>query len=407
MTSGPRVKQSGWRAVPCTVWALGFVSLFMDVSSEMIHGLLPVFLVVTLGASPALLGLIEGLSEATVAVAKVFSGWISDRLGKRKLLAVAGYGLAGLSKPLFPLAQGPAAVLTARLFDRLGKGVRGAPRDALIADVTPERVRGAAFGVRQALDTVGAVAGPLIAIGLMVLLRDNIRAVFWWALIPAGLSVALLVLGVEDAPDSAPARAEFPLKPSAAKALGAGFWIVAAFGAVFTLARFSEAFLILRAHDRGMALELAPLVLVVMNLVYAATATPAGSLSDRMDRRVLLGLSLVVLIVADLVLALWANLAGALVGTALWGLHMGLSQGLLSALVADKAPGPLRGTAFGLFNLVTGASLLAASAGAGWLWQAFGPAATFEAGAGFAAVALIGITLVIRNGGRHEREAQA
>lgn len=389
MTPGPKAKQSGWRAVPRTVWALGVVSLLMDTSSEMIHGLLPVFLVATLGASAGLVGLIEGISEATVAVGKVFSGWLSDRLGRRKLLAVIGYGLAGLSKPLFPLAQAPIHVMAARLADRIGKGVRGAPRDALVADVTPSGLRGAAFGLRQALDTVGAVLGPLIAIGLMELLAGDIRAVFWWAAIPAALSVAMLLFGVKEAPDTAPAKAPFPLSLRAARSLGPGFWAVAALAAVFTLARFSEAFLILRARDRGLDLALAPLILVVMNLVYALSATPAGDLSDRIDRRWVLATGLVVLITADLTLALWPTLIGALVGTALWGLHMGLTQGLLSAMVADRAPGDLRGTAFGLFNLVTGAALFVASGLAGLLWDRFGPAATFEAGAGFAALTLI------------------
>ncbi len=386
----------GWRAVPRTVWALGLVSMFMDISSEMIHGLLPVFLVGTLGASMGLVGVIEGVSEATVSVVKVFSGWLSDRLGKRKLLTVIGYGLAALSKPLFPLAMGPSAVFAARIADRVGKGVRGAPRDALIADVTPEGLRGAAFGLRQSLDTLGAVIGPLIAIGLMAALAGDVRSVFWWALVPAAIAVVLLIAGVEE-PSTVPNKgARIPIRLSDAKRLGLGFWAVVGFGAIFTLARFSEAFLILRAQDRGLMLAFAPIVLVLMNVVYAAVATPAGSLSDRIGRRGLLVSALLTLIAADLVLAFWANLAGALVGTALWGLHMGLSQGLLAAMVADRTPPELRGTGFGLFNLAGGAAALIASALAGLLWQRLGAAATFEAGAGFAGVALVGLVVLAK-----------
>jgi MFS family permease len=386
--SGAAGSGRGWRAVPRTVWALGLVSLFMDFSSEMIHGLLPLFLVGTLGASAALLGWIEGAAEATVSIAKVFSGWLSDRLGRRKLLTAVGYGLAALSKPLFPLAAAPGQVLVARLCDRIGKGVRGAPRDALIADVTPAGARGAAFGLRQSLDTVGAVLGPLAAIGLMILLAGDIRAVFWWALVPAAVAVVLLVVGVEEPKRSADAPARPPLRLAQSLRLGRAFWSVALFGALFTLARFSEAFLILRVQQLGLALAWAPLVLVVMNLVYAAFSAPVGNLSDRVGRRAILAASLGVLIGADLLLA-WARTPlVALVGVAVWGLHMGMSQGLLSALVADAAPADLRGTAFGLFNLLSGAAMLLASGLAGTLWSAVGSAATFWAGAAFAALAL-------------------
>jgi MFS family permease len=382
--------------MPRTVWALGFVSLLMDTSSEMIHGLLPVFLVGSLGASVAVVGWIEGIGEATASIAKVFSGWLSDRLGKRKLLTVLGYGLAALSKPLFPVATSPATVLFARFTDRLGKGVRGAPRDALIADVTPPEIRGAAFGLRQALDTVGAFAGPLIAIGLMALLAGNIRAVFWWALVPAVAAVLLLEFAVEEPAPTTAGQARPRLSWSEAGRLGPSFWVVVAVGAVFTLARFSEAFLILQAQKQGLPLALAPAVLIAMNVVYALTAAPAGRLSDRIDRRLVLAASLVVLIAADLTLARSAGVTVALVGAGLWGLHMGLSQGLLSAMIADSAPASLRGTGFGLFNLASGAALLASSALAGGLWEAFGPAATFEAGAGFAAVALVGLLATLR-----------
>jgi MFS family permease len=383
------------RRLPKTVWTLGVVSLFMDISSEMVHSLLPVFLVAGLGASPALLGLIEGVAEATASITKVFSGWLSDRLRSRKGLVVAGYGLAALSKPIFPLAATPFQVLVARFADRIGKGLRGAPRDALIADVTEPGMRGAAFGLRQSLDTVGAYLGPLIAIGLMWALDDDIRAVFAWAVVPALIAVILLVVGLEEPPRPADKAAEPPIRWAEIGAIGAPFWAAVGVGVLFTLARFSEAFLILRATDLGLALALAPVVLIVMNLVYSAVAAPFGGLSDRIGRKPVLVAGFVVLIAADLVLAFATGVAAVLVGAALWGLHMGLTQGLLAALVADRAPQRLRGTAYGLFNLGSGISLLAASAVAGLLWASFGPAATFQAGAAFAALALIGVVLLL------------
>nr|MEA2798771.1 hypothetical protein [Phenylobacterium sp.] len=385
------------RAVPRGVWALGFVSMFMDISSEMIHSLLPVFLVGTLGASVVMLGFIEGVAEATASITKIFSGWISDRLGKRKLLAVVGYGLGALTKPIFPLAGTPLEVLGARFADRIGKGIRGAPRDALVADITPPAIRGVAYGVRQALDTVGAFLGPLLAILLMVLLAGDIRAVYAWAVAPAAIAVVLLVVGVEE-PRRADAheRRPSPIRWSEIHTLGWPFWSVVMIGIVFTLARFSEAFLVLRAQDVGLAVALVPLVLVTMNVVYSMVAAPAGSLSDRVDRRMLLVAGLAALVVADLAFALWPTVAGVLVGAALWGLHMGLTQGILAALVADVAPERLRGTAFGLFNLGTGVTLLVASALAGVLWSAYGAAAAFLVGAVFALLAALGLVVVVR-----------
>jgi MFS family permease len=385
------------RAVPRGVWALGFVSMFMDISSEMIHSLLPVFLVGTLGASVVMLGFIEGFAEATASITKIFSGWISDHLGKRKLLAVVGYGLGALTKPIFPLAGTPLDVLGARFADRIGKGIRGAPRDALVADITPPAIRGVAYGVRQALDTVGAFLGPLLAILLMILLAGDIRAVYAWAVVPAAIAVVLLVVGVEE-PRRAGAheRRPSPIRWSEIHALGWPFWSVVVIGIVFTLARFSEAFLVLRAQEVGLAVALVPLVMVTMNVVYSMVAAPAGSLSDRVDRRMLLVAGLAALVVADLAFALWPTLAGVLVGAALWGLHMGLTQGILAALVADVAPERLRGTAFGLFNLGTGVTLLVASALAGVLWSAYGAAAAFLAGAVFALLAALGLVVVVR-----------
>jgi MFS family permease len=382
--------------LPRTVWALGFTSLFMDVSSELIHGLLPIFLTVTLGASAAVLGLVEGIAEAAAHVARVFSGWLSDTLQRRKALAVAGYGLAAITKPLFPLANAVSLVLVARFLDRVGKGIRGAPRDALVADVTPSTQRGAAFGLRQSLDTVGATVGPLLAIGLMLLLDDDIRAVLWFAVIPALISVAILVLFVREPKPRASETRRVPIKLAEISALGRFYWLVVGAGAVFTLARFSEAFLVIRAHDLGLSLALAPAVIAVMSVVFAASAYPAGRLQDRYGAKPLLIAGLSVLISADLLLAFAGGLWGVFLGIALWGLHMGLTQGVLSALVAQAAPARLRGTAFGLFGLTTGLATLIASGAAGILWEAVSPDATFLAGAGFALLAIAAFLLVRR-----------
>ncbi len=377
------------RQIPPSVWALGFVSMLMDISSEMIHALLPLFMVGTLGASALLVGLIEGLAEATALVVKVFSGALSDYLGKRKPLAVAGYALGALTKPLFALAPGMGLVLTARLLDRVGKGVRGAPRDALLTDITPPDVRGAAFGLRQSLDTVGAFVGPLLAVGLMLLWANDFRAVFWVAVVPGVLAVLVLVLGVKEPERAAGAPRTNPINHQNLKRLSPAYWWVVGVGAAFTLARFSEAFLVLRAEQSGIALALVPLVMVAMNVVYATTAYPFGRLSDRMSHRTLLAWGLVVLIAADLVLASSSHWAVVLVGVALWGVHMGMTQGLLATMVAATAPADLRGTAFGFFNLISGVTLLVASVVAGLLWDQWGASATFHAGAAFSAVALL------------------
>jgi MFS family permease len=379
--------------LPAAVWTLGFVSLLMDVSSELIHSLLPVFLVSGLGASVAAVGLIEGAAEATALIVKVFSGGLSDYWGKRKPLTVAGYGLGALSKPLFALAAGAGMVLTARLIDRTGKGIRGAPRDALLADVTPPAQRGAAFGLRQALDSIGAFLGPLLAMGLMLWWANDFRAVFWAAAIPAFLAVGLLVFGLRE-PDHGDGRGRVnPLRREQLRQLSGAYWRVVAVGGLVALARFSEAFLILRAHQAGLPLALTPLVLIGMNLVYAASAYPFGRLSDSVDHRHLLALSLLTLIGADLALAASRHWLAVGVGVALWGLHMGMSQGLLSRMVADTAGVALRGTAFGLFNLVGGLMLLASSSIAGLLWDALGSTWTFAAGAVFASLALAAETL--------------
>lgn len=375
--------------IPRGVWVLGFVSLFMDVSSEMIHALLPVFLTGSLGVSAMLLGLIEGVAEATAQIMKVFSGLLSDRFGNRKVLALAGYGMAALVKPLFPLADAAPTVFVARIADRIGKGIRGAPRDAMVADLAPAELRGAAFGLRQSLDTVGAFLGPLLAAGLMIVYADNVRTVLWFACVPALLAVGILALGIQEPQHHGPPPQKPGLNLATAKLLGRNFWLVTLMGAVFMLARFSEAFLIIKAFEAGLPARYVPLVLVVMSVVYSLTSYPAGALSDRIGRRGLLVLGLTALFTADVVLGFSSSIGTVFAGVALWGLHMGLTQGLLSALVADTAPSNLRGTAFGIFSLVSGVVLLAASVLAGFLWDVAGSQATFMAGAAFTALALL------------------
>jgi MFS family permease len=389
--TSPPARASTLRQIPAGVWVLGFVSLLMDISSEMIHSLLPLFMVTVLGTSAFTVGLIEGLAESTALIVKVFSGVWSDRLGRRKGLALAGYGLGALSKPLFALAGTAAGVVGARLLDRVGKGIRGAPRDALVADLAPPHLRGAAFGLRQALDTVGAFMGPLLAVALMLLWGNDFRAVFWVAVIPAALCVLLLLLGVREPARTHNQGAKInPLTRAQLAHLGRPYWAVVGIAAVFTLARFSEAFLVLKAQQSGVALALVPLVMVAMNGVYSATAYPFGKLSDRVSHHRLLAGGMAVLVAADAVLAASTHWAGVLVGVALWGVHMGMTQGLLATMVADTSPAALRGTAYGFFNLVSGLAMLLASALAGWLWDALGPAATFTAGGVFGALALLG-----------------
>jgi MFS family permease len=386
-----------WRQIPGGVWALGIVSLLMDISSELIHALLPIYLVVGLGASALAVGVIEGIAEATALIVRIFSGALSDRLGNRKWLAALGYGLAAVTKPVFPLAPTLAWLFAARFIDRIGKGIRGAPRDALIADIAPPDLRGASFGLRQSLDTIGAFLGPLAAIVLMMLTADNFTLVFWFAVIPAFLSFGVIVLFVREPPRPeglAPVRS--PLSRAQIARLGSAFWIVVVLASAFTLARFSEAFLLLRAQSVGLPLALVPVMLVVMNVVYALSAWPAGALSDRIGRYGVLTWGFAILIAADFALALAPNAAIVALGAALWGLHMGLTQGILASLIADTAPADLRGTAFGMFNLVTGIATLAASVIAGVLWDLLGPQVTFLAGAIFTALALIVVPLVRR-----------
>ncbi|HBT3021742.1 MFS transporter [Klebsiella pneumoniae] len=363
--------------IPKGVWVLGGVSLLMDVSSEMIHSLLPLFMATTLGASVIIIGLIEGLAEATALILKVFSGAISDYVGKRKGLALLGYGLGALSKPLFAIAPTAGVVFSARMIDRVGKGIRGA-----------------AYGLRQALDTVGAFLGPLLAVLLMFIWANDFHAIFWVAVIPAVLSILLLGFGLQEPKSAIAHKRSNPLKRENLKKLSAAYWWVVAIGSIFTLARFSEAFLVLRAQQMEIPLYTIPLVMVAMNLVYSLTAYPFGKLSDSMSHSKLLQWGLLVLILADIVLALSGHWSTLLIGVALWGIHMGMTQGLLAAMVAHTAPPELRGTAFGMFNLMSGLALLLASTGAGVLWETFGAASTFYAGAIICVVTLIGMRVM-------------
>lgn len=384
--------KAGMRSLPRSIWALGFVSLLADISSEMIHSLLPVFLVSALGASMLSVGIIEGVAEATTLVTKLFSGALSDYFGKRKPLTVIGYGLAAITKPLFPLAGSIGWIFTARVIDRVGKGIRDAPRDALISDLAPPKMRGASYGLRQSLDTVGAFTGPLIAIALMALLAGNIRAVFWIAVIPAAMAVAVLIIYVKEPLSEQADNQQRPhIRFADILQADAVYWWFVLIAAILTLARFSEAFLVLRANDVGLSIKLVPLVLVVMSIAYALSAYPAGALSDRIGRHGIIAIGCLSLIVADIMLALASSVWIVMFAAIFWGLHMGLTRSLLAAMVADTAPPDLRGTAFGVLNLVSGMALLFASLIAGLLWDRYGPEATFFAGATFAGLALVGL----------------
>ena len=402
---GTAAGRAVWRQIPGGVWALGCVSLLMDLSSEMIHALLPVYLITVLGTSTLTVGIIEGVAEATSSITKVFSGALSDWLGRRKLLAAAGYGLAALAKPVFPLATSVGWVIAARFVDRIGKGIRGAPRDALVADLSPTHLRGASFGLRQALDTVGAFLGPALAIGLMWLTSDHFVAVFWVAVVPAFLAVGLIIVAVREPERPEGLRqARTPLRPGQLVHLGSAFWWIVLVATLLTLARFSEAFLVLRALSVGVPLMLVPMAVVVMNVAYAASAYPVGVLSDRLGRTMLLLLGLLLLLLADGTLAAASGVPAVVLGVVLWGLHMGFTQGLLAALVADAAPAALRGTAYGVLNLAMGLALLAASIIAGLLWDAAGPRGTFLAGACFTVLALVALVVTRHRLGRRGGE---
>jgi len=382
------------QTLPKAIWALGFVSLFMDISSEIIHSLLPLFLVSVLGASLTTVGVIEGLGEGLALVVRVLSGSLSDKLGRRKILLVAGYLMGTLSKPLFALAQGAGLVAGARSLDRIGKGLRGAPRDALVADMTPESQRGAAYGLRQSLDSVGAFVGPVLAIVLMLLLAGNFRLVFWIAVIPGLVAVLLLIVFVKEPTSTHSHKEQSQLNPTEIPALGRAFWLIIITGIVFTLARFSEAFLLLRAQDVGLANKWVPAILAILSLFYALGAYPAGRLSDRIGRSYLLNIGLILLLVSHITLATAHHFIQVIAGAALWGLHMAFTQGIFAALIADVSLQKRRGTAFGLFGLASGIAVLLASVIAGLLWDHYGPAMTFYAGALFTLLTFVGYSIL-------------
>jgi MFS family permease len=379
--------------MPRNVWVLGFVSLLMDLSSEIYHALLPAFVTMVLGLPATALGAIDGIAEATANFAKLGSGRLSDRTLKRKPWIIAGYGLAALSKPLFPLATSAITLMAARFADRIGKGIRGSPRDAMVADETPPEIRGRAFGLRQALDTVGALLAPIIAIGLMVWFASDIRAVYWVAVVPAVGSFLLAWLALRE-----PEQHCAPLKRSpffaGFKQLNRETKRLLAVGFLFALARFSEAFLILKGIEIGLNEALSPLTLALFNLAYVVLAYPAGALSDRMRPRHILMAGMAVLVAGDLVLAKANNYALLFVGVGLWGAHMALTQGIFSRMIADSAPEELRATSFGAFWFVSGIASLLASLGAGMLWDREGSATTFATSAGVAAMALAMLSLL-------------
>jgi MFS family permease len=378
------------KLIPKSIWALGFTSMFMDLSSELTHAVLPLFMVGSLGASMTSVGLIEGLSEAVALITKIFSGTISDLMGKRKLLTVIGYGLSAFTKPLFPMADSITTVFVARFSDRIGKGIRGAPRDALVGDIAPAEIRGECFGLRQMLDTIGAFLAPLAAIVLLMTFTEDLRMVMWIAVIPAAICMVILILGVEEPKNLVSKRKTgFPLKKENIKKLTKPFWIVVISASFLTMARFSDAFMLLKARDVGLSIGWIPVVLVVMNFVYALSAYPVGIISDRIPREKILIAGVVILIVANSILAYANSIWLVMLGTAIWGLHMGVTQGLLAAMVTDRAPAELRGTAYGLFNLFCGIAMLIASVSGGALWDHFGAKATFVSGVGFAVIALI------------------
>ena len=385
--------QSIFRQIPKGIWVLGFVSMLMDISSEMIHSLLPLFMVTSLGMSAFAVGVVEGIAEATAMIVRVFSGALSDYLGKRKGLILFGYALGAFTKPVFAFTSSIGLVLAARFLDRFGKGIRSTPRDALVADMAPECLRGASFGLRQSLDTLGAFFGPLLASSMMLLWCDNFRMVFWVAVIPGVIAVVLVIVGVREPERKTVRQSGNPLSLYKFKQLGPAYWQVVAIGSIVMLARFSEAFLVLRAQQTGIPMTFVPLVMVVMNCIYAMTSYPFGKLADSTNHSTLLIIGLCVLLIADIALAVGGHWSVILAGVAFWGIHMGMSQGLLATMVACTAPEKLRGVAFGCFNLVVGVTALFSSLTAGFIWDTWGASSTFYMGASFCIISIVMILL--------------
>ena len=392
-------QKQGWRSLPRNVWAVSLTSFFMDISSEMVINILPLFLYNVLGVGTGVIGLIEGIAEATASLLKVFSGWMSDRLRSRKWIAVAGYGLSALSKPFFYFVNSWAAVLAVRWADRVGKGIRTAPRDALVADSIDEQQRGLAFGFHRAADTGGAVLGLLIALGIVWatqsastdLGKSTFQIVVLASLVPAALAVLSLALGAQDV--SIASKRSRPVITF--KGLGKPFLVFIVIVGLFDLGNSSDAFLVLRAQERGLSVVGILGMLVTFNLVYTLVSTPAGSLSDRVGRRKIIigGWLAYALIYLGFALAgsgwqVWALYA-------LYGVYYGLAYGTAKAFVADLVPVELRGTAYGTYNATLGLLDFPASLIAGLLWQGvgswdgFGPSAPFLFGAAMALIAAV------------------
>jgi len=386
------------KKIPKSIWTLGIVSLFMDISSEIIHSLLPIFMVSILGSSIIAIGIVEGISEATFLLIRIFSGVLSDYLGKRKIISVIGYGISALSKPLFPLANSVSLILIARFFDRLGKGVRESPRDALIGDIAPKSIRGACFGLRQSLDTIGALIGPIVAILGLLIFSNNIRAILWVSVIPAILSVVIFIVGIHDVEHKyTEDEKTFIFKFKNIFKIGTEYWQIVLIGGLLNLARFSDAFLILKAYELGLPITYVPLVMVLMNCFYAVSSYPAGILSDNINRKFILIIGIVFLIIADLVLAFTDSTWMLALGVGFWGMHMAFTKGILDAMVTDTASIRLLGSAYGIFNFVCGIAVLFASIISGVLWQVYGPFYSFSVGAFLAFLACLSLSLLIKN----------
>lgn len=389
---------SSFKYIPRTIWALGTVSLLMDISTELIHSLLPIFMVSVLGANLTYVGIIEGIAESTALMTKMFSGTISDFLNKRKILVGLGYGLSAITKPLFPLANSLSIVLFARFFDRIGKGIRDAPRDALISDLAPYKGRGASFGLRQALDSMGAVIGPLMAMLFIYIFSGNIRYVFWIATIPAILAVLVLIFGVTE-PEKNSLQIQHPkewvLYWYKIRHLNKAFWYLLFIGGVLALARFSEAFLILKANSVGVSLAWLPSIMIVMNIAFASSSFPAGALSDVIGRQAILSSSILLLFMAEIILGFSSTIWMTMIGVIIWGLHMGLSQGLLAAMVADSTPEHLRGFAYGIFYFVCGIATLFSSIIAGMIGDRWGIPFLFYFASVFSTIAILALLYLI------------
>ncbi len=373
--------------IPRTVWVLGFVSLLMDISSEMIHALLPLFMAGTLGASAIWIGLVEGIGEGTALIAKVFSGVVADRFGHKKRLVFAGYFLGVISKPVFALAGSMPVVLAARFFDRIGKGLRGAPRDAIVADVTDESIRGAAYGLRQSLDAAGAFVGPLLATLLLLLWTEDLRSIFWIALIPGAACLALILFGVEDNVTPTVNTKRIAWK-DLKSVMTPAFVQLVILGTLFSLARFSNAFIVLRAAAIGIEHAWIPMAVVLMNITFSLSSYPFGKLADKLNPMKLLALGMVLLALANLLFAYAENYRILAAGIVLFGMHLGATQGIFSTIISEIAPSEVRATAFGIFNFFSGLALLASGLVAGSLWEYMGAQYCFGGGVVFALITL-------------------